>query len=230
MHQHHNQCEEERSPPASASVTLIGRHLVLRAYRLGDAHAVWEAIDESRSSLERWVPDIGCRRTPDDVRVGLTPLVTSPGNRVVYAVCERSTGQILGEVGLYDVDWENRVGEVGYWLRQTSRGSGYMAEALQMLTDHATRGLGLRRIEAHIAPENTLSARVVEKQGFRIDGHRAAAPERDGDTSSILIYAIETASLLAGPGLRRAVRAPSRFQFPPLSARHKHGPQWIRPA
>jgi RimJ/RimL family protein N-acetyltransferase len=200
------ECDEECRPDASARISLISRRLVLRAYRLADAQAVWEAIDESRPSLERWVPDIGRRQTPDDVRCGLGPLVTSPGERLVFVVCERTTGRILGEVGLYDVDWQNGLGEVGFWLRQTARRRGYMAEALQVLTDHATRGLGLRRLEAHIAPENTESARVVEKQGYRIDRPRAATPERDGDTSSILIYALETV-----PSWDGRIRIPARI-------------------
>src|SRR6185503_6472862 len=102
---------------APASISLISERLVLRAYRLGDAPAVWQAIDESRTSLERWVPDIGCRRTPEDVRSGLTSLGASPGERQVFAVCDRLSGRILGEVGLYEIDRQSGLGEVGYWLR-----------------------------------------------------------------------------------------------------------------
>jgi ribosomal-protein-serine acetyltransferase len=194
MRQHNFDFEPDGCPPPPAPITLISKDIVLRAYRLADADAVWEAIDESRPSLERWVPDIASRRTPDDIRAGLAPLVTSPGERLVYAICERSTGRILGEVGLYDVDWLNRVGEVGYWLRKTARGRGYMDQALQVLIDHATHGLGVQRLEAHIALENAESARVAQRLGFRIDGQRAVNPEFDGDTSNILIYALGTAS------------------------------------
>jgi ribosomal-protein-alanine N-acetyltransferase len=170
---------------------LIGPRIVLRPYRLADTQAVWEAIDESRASLERWVPDIGCRRTPSDVRIGLESLLSDSRDRQIFAICDRAGGGILGEVGLYSVDWPNGCGEIGYWLRETARQRGYMAEALQLVIGHATHGLGLRRLEAHIAPDNTYSVRSVERQGFRVDRPRAPMAGLDAVAASIVIYARE---------------------------------------
>jgi len=178
---------------------LIGPRIVLRPYRLADTQAVWEAIDESRASLERWVPDIGCRRTPSDVRTGLESLLSDLRERQIFAVCERVGGGILGEIGLYALDWSNGCGEIGYWLRETARQRGYMAEALQLVIDHATHGLGLRRLEAHIPAENTLSVRSAERQGFRIDRSRAPIAGLDAAAPTIMIYAREHQSVLCSP-------------------------------
>ena len=36
---------------------LLGPRVRLRPYREADAQALWEAVDESRASLEPWIPD-----------------------------------------------------------------------------------------------------------------------------------------------------------------------------
>jgi ribosomal-protein-serine acetyltransferase len=158
---------------------------------VSDTRAVWQAIDESRASLERWVPDIGSRQTPDEVAVGLHALLTDPGERLIHAICDRATGRILGEVGLYTVDWQTRTGEIGYWLRETARHQGFMAEALRLFVDHATHGLGLGRLEAHVASGNTDSVRAVERLGFRPAAQRAAVPGLDAAAEMIAIFALE---------------------------------------
>src|SRR5205823_5747430 len=105
-----------------------------------------------------------------------------------YGVWESASGRFVGEVGLYSIDYERGVGEVGYWLRQNARGNGYITEAVRVLASHTAAGLGLSRLEAHVAFENLPSRRLVERLGFRVSGQRAAAPRWDGEVGDILIY------------------------------------------
>jgi RimJ/RimL family protein N-acetyltransferase len=175
-------------------VRLDSPRLVLRTYRPTDAEAVFEAIDETRGSLTEWVPDIGCRRTVREVRTGLANLITSAAvanDPIVMGIWGRGSNQFLGEVGLYSIDHERKVGEVGYWLRQRARGNGYIQEAVRTLTTHARAEVGLSRLEAHIAAENVSSRRVVERLGFEIAGHRAPKPRWDGQVGDVLIYALQ---------------------------------------
>jgi RimJ/RimL family protein N-acetyltransferase len=170
---------------------MIGARLVVRDYRLADAEAACTAIQESRASLARWVPDIARHQTPAEVRAALQRLATLrlQARGLVFGLWERTSGDFLGEVGLYRVDWARRSGEVGYWLRQSARGHGYAAEGLALLCDQARSGLGLRRLEAHIAADNLASRRVAERQGFQCVGQRPAVPRWDGAVDRMLIYA-----------------------------------------
>jgi RimJ/RimL family protein N-acetyltransferase len=178
-------------PAGPATPRMISLRLVLRAYRVADVEAVWHAIEESRASLSRWVPDIGRRRTAAEVRAGLAQLAgeCGTGRRLVVGLWERASGRFLGEAGLYQMEPGRLSAEVGYWLRRTARGQGFATEAVQILMEHAGRELGLRYLEAHIAPENTASRRLAERQGFHLVGHRPADPRWDGDVDRVLIYA-----------------------------------------
>src|SRR5690242_13382889 len=78
---------------------LETRRLRIRPYVPDDAVEVFEAIQESRSSLARWVPDIARRRTADEVRYGLESLArcSARGDRLVFGVWDRRDNGFLGE-------------------------------------------------------------------------------------------------------------------------------------
>jgi RimJ/RimL family protein N-acetyltransferase len=123
----------------------------------------------------------------------LAKLITSiavDNNALVMGIWGRGSHQFLGEVGLYSLDHERRVGEVGYWLRQRARGNGFIQEAVRTLATYATAH-GVSRLEAHVAAENLSSRRVVERLGFDIAGHRTPAPRWDGEVGDVLIYALQ---------------------------------------
>jgi RimJ/RimL family protein N-acetyltransferase len=90
----------------------------LKRYRTADAEAVLEALDESRSTLTKWLSSIGRRRSIGELPRILRRLERhwENGGRLDYAVPDRWSGRFLGEAGLYEIDWQRRVGEVGYWL------------------------------------------------------------------------------------------------------------------
>jgi ribosomal-protein-serine acetyltransferase len=179
---------------------LTSPRLELRSYNLADAEAVFEAIDETRLSLTHWVPDIGCRRTALEVQTGLAYLINSAAQQrdsVVLGIWERSSKRFLGEVGLYSIDYDRGVGEVGYWLRQRAWGNGYIAEAVRTLASNARAKIGVSALEAHIALENLPSRRVVERLGFHVAGHRPPAPHFDGEVGDVLIYTLP-ASIASG--------------------------------
>lgn len=62
------------------------------------------------------------------------------------------------------------IADLGYDLRPDYWGKGIMREALEKLLSFAFLELGLLRIQAYVRPENTASARLLEKLGFELEG------------------------------------------------------------
>jgi ribosomal-protein-serine acetyltransferase len=173
-------------------IGLTGNRVVVKSYQLEDAIDVWQAIDESRQSLLKWVPDIGRRRSLYDVRDGLARLLRSgERNRLICGVWERSSCRVLGGVGLYHIGVETRVAELGYWLRTTARGSGFATEALTLLMEYAVGELRLDHFEAFIGMDNSASRRVAERLGMNLAGLVAADPVRDGPVANVLLYRLD---------------------------------------
>ena len=93
-----------------------------------------------------------------------------PRTSYALAVVERSTGGLIGSVGLeLSADPPNSA-ETFYVMRKDSWGMGYATETTHAVVDYGFRTLGLHRIWAHAVPDNRASIRVMEKAGMSYEG------------------------------------------------------------
>jgi ribosomal-protein-alanine N-acetyltransferase len=90
----------------------------------------------------------------------------------VFFIVDRNENKVLGGASLSHV--KRRAAQsamLGYWMGQRHSGHGIMSQAVLALCRHAFSHLRLERIEAACLPENAASIRVLEKAGFRLEGH-----------------------------------------------------------
>jgi RimJ/RimL family protein N-acetyltransferase len=93
------------------------------------------------------------------------------GTSAPFAVTEAAGGELVGSVGLGWVgDREERVGEVGYWMRKEARGRGLTTRAVRLASRWALRELGCERLQLRADEQNVPSQRVAEKAGFTREG------------------------------------------------------------
>ncbi|WP_394846053.1 GNAT family N-acetyltransferase [Pendulispora brunnea] len=96
----------------------------------------------------------------------------------------------VGCTGLHRMDWDVPRFEIGYWVRSSFEGQGYVTETVRALTDFAMGTLGAQRVEIRCSHRNTRSQRVAERCGFTLEGRlRNDAREPDGELRDTLIYA-----------------------------------------
>lgn len=74
--------------------------------------------------------------------------------------------QLVGMVGMTGVV---EPVETGYWVGRPYWGRGFATAAVALLIEEARRR-GIRRLAAHVFPDNVASARVLEKNGFVCQG------------------------------------------------------------
>jgi ribosomal-protein-alanine N-acetyltransferase len=89
----------------------------------------------------------------------------------LWAVFEKSTGQVIGYCGLSrfpDVGGFPET-EIGYRLARPHWRRGFATEAARAALDHAFGTLSLPRLIALIDPANVASIRVAEKIGLRYE-------------------------------------------------------------
>jgi RimJ/RimL family protein N-acetyltransferase len=93
------------------------------------------------------------------------------GTSAPFAVTDATSGELLGSVGVAWVgDPEERVGEVGYWMRKDLRGRGLTTRAVLLASRWALRELGCERLQLRADDDNVPSQRVAEKAGFTREG------------------------------------------------------------
>jgi len=95
---------------------------------------------------------------------------SSSGKEVVFGVAARNPAQLIGAVGLREVDAEHSQAEMGFWIGVQSWGKGYATEAAGRVIRYAFEELRLNRVYAHHMLRNPASGRVLEKVGMKREG------------------------------------------------------------
>lgn len=107
-----------------------------------------------------------------------------------WGIARREDDYVIGTCTLFRINQEHRRGELGYILRRDLWGHGFATEALTALVNHAFGTLGLHRVEADIDPRNTGSLRLVERLGFKKEGHLRERYFVAGDIQDSVIYGL----------------------------------------
>ena len=107
-----------------------------------------------------------------------------------YAVSLREDiGGLIGDVGVNRRD-DGRQAQVGFTLAPAYRGRGFAAEALARVVDHLLRTEARRLVHAECDARNVRSARLLERVGFRREGHLVRSTWFKGEWTDELLYAV----------------------------------------
>jgi RimJ/RimL family protein N-acetyltransferase len=87
-----------------------------------------------------------------------------------FAAVERASGSVVGGCGYKGPPDGNGVVEITYGINPEYRGRGYATEAARALAQFAFASGRAQLVCAHSRPENTASARVLEKSGLTLVG------------------------------------------------------------
>lgn len=202
------------APPPPAALPpiperLAGPRVRLAAYRPDDAVALWEAVEESRPRLERWLRWPREVHTPDEARARIARL----GDR--WAARERlawgifaADDRLLGEVAVVYLDWPARAFELGYWVRSGAEGRGIAREAVALVTHLLFAQLGATRVAIRVEAGNERSRRLAAGLGFVLEGRlRRERLGLDGHPTDTLVFALvpgdDLEAILQASGGRR---------------------------
>lgn len=154
---------------------LAGERVMLRAPRPADFGQWSELRRISRDFLQPWEPtwpadDLTRRAFGHRLRRWRSE--AREGTSLAYFLTHRDDGRLLGGLTLCNIRrGVVQTGFLGYWIGKPYAGLGYMAEATKLFCNHAFSRLGLHRVEAATLTGNERSQHLLEKAGFRREGH-----------------------------------------------------------
>lgn len=115
-------------------------------------YATWQSLQDGQAWLERMAA-LGASGT---------------GQQLV--VVRRADAKVIGTLLLFKFDAGSKRVELGYVLGRSHWGQGLMREAVVAACSHAFTGLGIRRIEAEVNPDNAASCALLARVGFVLEG------------------------------------------------------------
>lgn len=110
-----------------------------------------------------------------------------PRQDFVLAVVAKDTGRLAGTVGLY---CNGHQAMLGYAFGKEVWGRGYASEAAFAMVGMAFEVLHLRRVWAACDPDNTASARVLQKCGMTLEGRLREDNDIRGRLRDSLVWGI----------------------------------------
>jgi [ribosomal protein S5]-alanine N-acetyltransferase len=159
--------------------------------------------------LRRWErDDVGCveEATEDpDIPKGTTvPATFTPaeglawierqwsrhdeGTGLSQAIADAASNEALGACVL--MARKPGTVEIGYWLIPRARGRGVGSRAVGLLARWAVAEATIARVEALVLPDNIASRHVLEKAGFRREGHLRSYLVFERQRADALMYSL----------------------------------------
>ena len=149
---------------------LYTERLFLRDLNFNDAQNIFAyRSDAEANKFQSWIPE-----SREDVESFIQRNkieFNQPESWYQVLITDRETEAVIGDIGIHFFGAENLQVELGITLNKDFQGKGYAAEALQGVIDFLFNDLGKHRIMASVDPDNSDSIRLMERIGFRKEGH-----------------------------------------------------------
>jgi RimJ/RimL family protein N-acetyltransferase len=165
--------------------------LLLRTPKPGDSAAIHPAIQESLDNLTPWMPWASANETVDQLESHLRMMAARFLMRedLPLMLWRKSDGLYVGGSGLHRIDWSVPRFEIGYWVRASLEGQGYITEAVNGITRFAFDVLKAERVEIRCDARNQRSAAVARRAGYTLEAtFRRDSRGTDGELRDSLIF------------------------------------------
>ncbi len=166
---------------------LETERLLLREFTTDDFEAVHAyGSDPEVVQYVPWGPNTE-PVTRDFLARNIMKAEADPRQDFVYAVVPKDTGRVAGSVGIYA---DGHQAMLGYAFGREVWGRGYATEAALAMVEMAFEVLHLRRVWASCDPDNTASARVLQKCGMTLEGRLREDNDIRGQLRDSLVWGI----------------------------------------
>lgn len=159
---------------------------VLRSWRDDDVNALVAIANDADVARHLASDNFPHPYTRDDAR---SWILRHKGAPEQYAI--EVDGHLAGAIGVFPYSGAQRhVAHIGYWLGKAFWGRGIATAACGCMVKRMFDEAGFMRLETTVNAPNVASARVLEKNGFVLEGRKRAAVHVDDALCDVLVYAL----------------------------------------
>jgi ribosomal-protein-serine acetyltransferase len=184
---------------------LSANGIVVRPQTAADVGPLCAAVQQSMESVGRWMAWCHSGYSMADAEAWYARCTAGwvrDGDRE-FGIFSADTGEVLGCVGVNQINRVHLIANLGYWVRTTREGRGIATAAARLVARFAFAELTLARLEIVVEPHNVASRRVAEKLGAQFEciaRHRMLW--RDGPRDAA-VYSLLPSDLALRRGARR---------------------------
>ena len=153
--------------------SIESERVTLQRFTRRDATTLDEAIRESLTDLNQWLPWARMDYTSSDTTAFIRESTQAWKEERAWDYSIRVNADLkrhVGNISFWTVSKLGKIAEIGYWVRSGETRQGICTEAVGLLLDEVFDSLGYHKIVLRIAVGNDASDRVAEKLGFTREG------------------------------------------------------------
>jgi RimJ/RimL family protein N-acetyltransferase len=168
-----------------------GAHL--RFFVVDDAEAIARAVSESLEHLRPWMPWADEQSTDPAFqldRLRKLPGLAERGEEWQYGLFAPNGSDVLGSFGLMTRRGPGTI-EIGYWVHVDAGGRGHATRATAALTEIALGLDSVRRVFICCDEENSRSAAIPRRLGYRLLRTETRTPEAPGERGRLMMWALD---------------------------------------
>jgi len=173
------------------AINIIGNRIYLAEMKEGDATRLHEYSKEPKINEFS-----GPYKASESIEKALEYIRNSKENIsekkfYILGIYEKNTNEFVGTIGFFDLDEENKNGEIGFWVAKKYWNKGYMTEATKIMTNYIFKELKYHRVFAHFHELNKAVGRILSKAGYKKEGElKEALKSKEGKYYNDIVYGI----------------------------------------
>lgn len=148
----------------------VSDRIYLKLLSDNDSKDLFMLIDANRNYLRKWLSWVDGIRDILDVKSFIKKAKEQYSNNNGFQAGVWYENELVGIIGLNEIDWTNKKTTIGYWLGEGYQGKGIIIESSKALINYGLKVLKLNKIEIHCAEENHKSRAIPESLKFKQEG------------------------------------------------------------
>jgi ribosomal-protein-serine acetyltransferase len=130
------------------------------------SEAIFNLIEKNRPYLRQWLPWVDYSISVEDTKKYIQSSLMRYSNGNGFDLLILLNNEIVGVIGLREIDHFNKTTSIGYWLGKDFQGKGLMTKSCRALTNYCFESLNLNRVVVNCATENYMSQAIPERLHF----------------------------------------------------------------
>lgn len=168
----------------------VDHEIELRLFKSKDSQKLFQLVEENRDHLREWLPWVEHIITTIDSQSLITLWKRQFSENTGCNLGIFFRGELVGSIGLHQIDWFNKFTNVGYFLAKKAEGHGIMIRTVKAILNYTFSYLGLNRVEIRCGVNNLKSRAIPERLGFVLEGKIRDGEHLLGHYHDLFLYSM----------------------------------------
>jgi len=148
----------------------ISENITIELVENRHAQGIFSLVETDRDYLRTWLPWVDYANSVEFIEnfVKGSQQRNKDGVELGLVILEKE--KVIGRIGVYKIDSQNRIGEIGYWIGKDYQGRGIVSDCCKRLIEYCFDDINLNRIEIRCGVENLKSQFIPKRLNFKLEG------------------------------------------------------------